>query len=271
VVSQAVTWSQHALRAVVLAAGAALAFAAWGARERRAAAPLVDLTLLRHPAVLGANAAMLAGGAGMYLLLTLITRYAQTPASTGYGFGLSTFVAGLVLVPFSVLGFAGGRLTPRLPDRGPAVTLAAGAGTVCAAFVFFALARGGLAELFAAMAVLGLGVGSFSAARPGVILAVTPQGETSSAMSFNQVVRSAGFSLGSAAGGFILAASTRPGQVFPAGAGYSTAAWAGAGLMAATAGISLTLGRQCGAGRDGALTGGPGQAGAGQAGTGQAG
>jgi hypothetical protein len=36
------------------------------------------------------------------------------------------------------------------------------------------VARGGLAELLAAMAVLGLGVGSFSAAMPGVILAVTP-------------------------------------------------------------------------------------------------
>ena len=122
---------------------------------------------------------------------------------------------------------------------------------MCAAFVFFAPARGGLAELLAAMAVLGLGVGSFSAAMPGVILAVTPQRETSSAMSFNQVVRSAGFSLGSAAGGFILAASTRPGQVFPADAGCSTAAWAGAGLMVATAGISLALGRHSGAGRAG--------------------
>ena len=68
-------------------------------------------------------------------------------------------------------------------------------------------------------------------------------------MSFSQVVRSAGFSLGSAAGGFILAASTGPGQVFPADSGYSTAA--GAGLMVATAGISLTLRRRCGAGRAG--------------------
>ncbi|MEU5988901.1 ATP-binding protein [Spirillospora sp. NPDC047418] len=29
-------------------------------------------------------------------LLTLITRYAQTPHGAGYGFGLTTFIAGLV-------------------------------------------------------------------------------------------------------------------------------------------------------------------------------
>jgi hypothetical protein len=43
---------------------------------------------------------MLVAGVGMYLLLMLITRYAQTPHTAGYGVGLSTFVAGLVLVSF---------------------------------------------------------------------------------------------------------------------------------------------------------------------------
>ena len=62
----------------------------------------------------GANLAMFAGGIGMYLLLTLVTRYVQTPAGTGYGFGFAVFVAGLVLVPFSALGFVGGRLAPAL-------------------------------------------------------------------------------------------------------------------------------------------------------------
>jgi hypothetical protein len=45
-------------------------------------------------------------GSGRGIDLTLITRYAQTPHGAGYGFGLTTFVAGLVLIPFSVLGFA---------------------------------------------------------------------------------------------------------------------------------------------------------------------
>jgi len=112
--------------------------------------------------------------------------------AAGYGFGLSTFVAALVLVPFSVLGFVAGRITPRLQRRiGASRQLAA------------------------------------------VILAVTPEGETSSAMSFNQVVRSVGFSIGSAVGGLVLSSSSTP--AFPANGSYTAAAWIGAGITAITA------------------------------------
>jgi predicted MFS family arabinose efflux permease len=81
---------------------------------------------------------------------------------------------------------------------------------VLAAFALFALARSNITELLIAMAILGFGVGSFSAAMPAVILAVTPEEEMSSAMSFNQVVRSVGFSLGSAVGGLVLSARLSP-------------------------------------------------------------
>jgi predicted MFS family arabinose efflux permease len=205
-------WSRHLGLAAALTAVAVLVLCAWAACERRSAAPLVDVRLVRHRAVAGANAAMLVGGVGMYLLLTLITRYAQTPPGVGYGFGLTTFVAGLVLVPFSLLGFVAGKLTPRVRERiGAPLLLVGSAVVVLAAFALFAVARSNPAELLAAMAILGFGVGSFSAAMPAVILAVTPKSETSSAMSFNQVVRSVGFSLGSAVGGLVLAGGTDAG------------------------------------------------------------
>lgn len=240
--SETSLWSRHLGLAVALAAVAVLVVCAWAARERRSSAPLVDVRLLRHRAVAGANAAMLVGGVGMYLLLTLVTRYAQTPRSAGYGFELSTFAAGLVLVPFSLLGFAAGKLTPRIRERiGAPLLLAAGAIVVLAAFALFAVARSNIAGLLAAMAILGFGVGSFSAAMPAVILAVTPQSEASSAMSFNQVVRSVGFSLGSAVGGLMLAAGTDAGQLFPTDGAYTTAALIGIVTMAVTAIASATL------------------------------
>jgi MFS family permease len=92
--------------------------------------------------------------------------------------------------------------------------------------------------------VLGFGVGSFSAAMPGVILAVTPKSETSSAMSFNYVVRSVGYSLGSAIGGLVLAAGTDTGHIFPNDSAYTTAALAGIAAMAITTMTSLVLARQ---------------------------
>jgi predicted MFS family arabinose efflux permease len=243
VVSQTGLWTEHVWIALALAAVAAILLAVWAAYELRARAPLVDLRLLRHRAVVGANVAMLVGGAGMYLLLTLITRYAQTPRRAGYGFALSTFEAGLVLVPFSAVGFFAGRLTPPLHLRIGAGRLLAGSATVVmAGFVLFAVARSHLVLVLVSMGVLGFGVGSFSAAMPAAILAVTPASETSSAMSFNGLVRSAGFSLGSALGGLVLAANTGAGRVFPANGGYTLAAWVGVAAMTLTALTSLGVG-----------------------------
>jgi predicted MFS family arabinose efflux permease len=238
-------WSRHLDLAVVLAAVAALLLSVWTAYELRKKAPLVDVRLVQHRAVAGANIAMFVGGIGMYLLLTLLTRYAQTPQTAGYGFGLTTFVAGLVLVPFSALGFVAGKLTPGVRERiGAPMLLAGSAVVVLGAFVLFATARSNLAELFVAMGILGFGVGSFSAAMPGVILAVTPRSETSSAMSFNQVVRSVGFSLGSAIGGLVLSADTDTGHLFPTDSAYTTAALVGIAAMAITALTSFVLARQ---------------------------
>lgn len=238
-------WSGHLAVAAGLAGVAVVLLAARAVIELRSATPLVDVRAVRHPTVVRANLAMFVGGIGMYLLLTLITRYAQTPHGAGYGFGLTTFDAGLVLIPFSVLGFVAGKLTPRVRSRtGDPLLLTGSALVVGGGFALFAAARSGLAELLAAMGVLGFGVGGFSAAMPGVILAVTTTSETSSAMSFNYVVRSVGYSLGSALGGLILAAGTGPGQLLPADSDYTTAALVGVGAMAVTTLTCLALVRR---------------------------
>lgn len=238
-------WSHHLVVALVLAGVAVLLLCVWTVFELRGQTPLIDVRAVRNPVVAGANIAMFVGGVGMYLLLTLITRYAQTPHSAGYGFGLTAFVAGLVLVPFSVLGFLAGKLSPWVRERVEAPLLLAGSAVVVGGgFVLFAVARSNLAELFVAMGVLGFGVGSFSAVMPGVILAVTPKSETSSAMSFNYVVRSVGYSMGSAIGGLVLATGTDTGRLFPNDSAYTTAALIGIAAMAITTLTSLALTRQ---------------------------
>jgi predicted MFS family arabinose efflux permease len=236
-------WASHpAVAAVVLAAGVAI-LSGWAVIELRTASPLVDLTALRHPAVAGANLVMGTGGIGMYLLLTPITRYAQTPRGAGYGYGLSTFEAGLVLVPYSALGLLVGRILPRLRRTvSPFRTLAAAGGIVVAAFLLFAAARVALAGSVVAMSILGLGVAAFSAAMPQAILEVVPVTETASAMGLNQVVRAVGFSIGSATGGLILAANTPAGQLLPTSGGYTTAALTGAAITTVSIAIAAATG-----------------------------
>jgi predicted MFS family arabinose efflux permease len=231
VLGEAGLWRDHPPLAVVLVLVALALLGGWVLRERTLPTPLVDLRLLRHRAVAAANAAMLIAGAGMYLLLSCITRYVQTPHAAGYGFGLSAFTAGLFLVPFSILGFIAGRISPRLRKKLSAPALLSFATmVVLAAFVVFATARGTLAGPLTSISLLGFGVGSFSAAIPTVILAVTPAAETASAMGVNQVVRSIGFSIGSTVSALLLAASTPGGAVFPAESGYGGAAWVGVGV-----------------------------------------
>lgn len=240
VISQTDLWRhQPAVAVIVLAVSLAL-LVVWAVVETRVDKPLVDVRLMRQPAIAAANLAMFAAGVAMYLLLSLITRYVQTPTAAGYGFGLDTFQAGMVLVPFSVLGFVAGRLAPSMRRRITARALLAGSATVVlTATVFFALARNHLIEPVLAMGMLGFGVGAFSAAMPAVILAVTPKAETASAMGVNQVVRSVGFSIGSAIGGLILAGYTT--NIFPDEVGYRTAAWIGAATATLALGITALL------------------------------
>jgi hypothetical protein len=113
--------------------------------ELRSTSPLVDVRAVRHPAVAGGNLARFVGGIGMYLLLTLVIRYAQTPH--GSGFGLTTFVVELVLIPFSVIGFVAGKLTPRVRGGSQPPVLAGSAVVVGGGFALFVAVRSDPAEL----------------------------------------------------------------------------------------------------------------------------
>ncbi len=63
-------------------------------------------------------------------------------------------------------------------------------------------------------------------------------------MSFTYVVRSVGYSLGSAIGVLILAAGTGPGHLFPDDSVYTTAALVGISAMVVTTLTSLALARR---------------------------
>lgn len=210
----------------LIVAGASAALGVWIRIERRVPAPLVDLAVLAKSVVLQANGAMLTAGAGMYLLFSLLTRYVQTPDDAGYGFGLSGVLAGAALIPFSLLGFIAGKFTPWLTARaGERWTFVMFAGCVVVAAGTFASAPRSLAAVLVAMGVLGFGVGGASAIMPRLVLDGVPRAETSSVLSINQIVRTVGFSIGSALAGLLLAIATPDGAVLPREYGYPGAAF----------------------------------------------
>ncbi|GAC66545.1 MFS transporter [Gordonia soli] len=234
---------QPAWVAGALLVGAAIILAVWAFVELRTTTPLVDLRLLAHGPVLRANLAMLVAGVGLYLLFSIVTRYVQTPADAGYGFALPGVAAGAALIPFSLFGFAAGTLLPRFVARvGARGTYASAIVIAVLAAVLFAVGSESLVVVLVAIAVLGFAVGGVSAVMPQLVLVGASDTETASVLSINQIVRSVGFSAGSATAGFLLAAATPSGTVLPSPSGYTaTALWAIPPLVASA--LVIVIGR----------------------------
>jgi MFS family permease len=119
--------------------------------------------------------------------------------------------------------------------------LVCGSLVIAAAGAFFALLHGALWEAFVAMGVIGVGFGYTFAAIPGMIARAVPSGETGSAMGLYQVIRSVGFSLGSALAASILAGATVGSDL--AERGYVTALWVGTAACVISAAASWLLSR----------------------------
>lgn len=241
-VGQGAAWGWLSPAVLGCFAVAVLVLAAWVRLQLRLASPLVDLRQLRHRAVLGADFAALLLGTALYMFLTVVTEFVQTPSQVGFGFDASTLVAGLCLVPFSVFSLAASRVVGPLARRvGTPAVLAGGSLAIAVAGAFFALVHSALWEAFVAMGVLGVGFGFTFAAIPGLIARSVPAREVGSAMGFYQVVRSIGFSVGSALVASVLAAHEVAGAAFPTVDGYTLALWIGVGVCAVAAVVAVVL------------------------------
>jgi MFS family permease len=242
VLSEGDTWGWTSPRLLGLAAGCALAAVGWIAWSLRTPAPLVDLRLARGRTAATAHLASLLVGLANYLLLASVTVFAQTPTDSGYGFGATVVVAGLVLVPFSVASVGASRAARALTDRaGAHVSLPVGALVLALALGLYALVPGNLWALGGVMALAGLGVGAVFAVLPGLVVSAVPPRETGSAMSLNQVLRYVGFSTGSAVVAAVLAAATPAGARYPSAGGYTTLALAGCAVSVLTALVTWLL------------------------------
>jgi predicted MFS family arabinose efflux permease len=232
-------WGSAAL--ISVAVGSVVVGAAWVWWELRAPAPLVDVRLLRHPSVLAADVMVVLVGVGIYPLLSLVVRYVQTPAGSGYGFGYPAAIAGLMLVPYSLASFAASRvIRPLLRRASLEALIFGGSGILVVSMVVFLLGRSNLILLIVSMALAGFGIGAIFAIQPAQLHVGVPAEETGSANSFYQVLRYVGYSLGSALSATLLVATIPAGGSLPTEAGYSAAAWLGIGaLVVGTAAASL--------------------------------
>ncbi|MDQ7807192.1 MFS transporter [Amycolatopsis sp. A133] len=212
---------------VLLAAGAAL-LVVFGCQQRRAAAPLVEPSLFAHR---GFPAAL----AGSLLFFAVMTGLMQVvPMQLQLGLGADVRTAGLTLVPLSAglavsSYFAGARLVPKFGSR----VLFAGLALLVAGIA--ALYAGGIHAYawptLGALALCGLGMGTFTVPFFTAALHRVRPHETGSAAGLLNAVQQLGGTLGVALlGGLCL------------GTGSATAALGlGAGLAVAAAVAVLPL------------------------------
>jgi predicted MFS family arabinose efflux permease len=227
--SEGAAWGWRSGPVLALAAAGLAALGLWIRHSLRVEQPLVAVRLLADRRVLLADATAVLVGAAMYLLMSLVSRTVQAPASTGYGLGHSTLTAGLAMLPLTVGSIAANKLAPALGRRlGPTAVLSAGAAITAAALLLWGVNRGQLWAAFAALGLGGAGMGFTFAAMPGLLLSAVPSGETGSANGFNQALRQLGGAIGSALSTALVPAG--PSAVRDAGSGIDRALSVGIAL-----------------------------------------
>jgi MFS family permease len=200
------------------------AFAGFTVVERRAADPLVDLTLLRERPVVVAHVVAMLFGLGIYGAFSLVPQLVQTPSTAGYGFGSSATGSGLFLLPLAVAmlvaGPVGGRLGVRWGFR-TALVLAC-----CIAAGGFGVLAVGLDAPWAiatGAGVLGVGAGFAFSSIVNLVVESVDASDTGQATGVNTIVRTVGGAVGAQLATTILTASLVPGLGLPARSGYVTA------------------------------------------------
>ncbi|GAA4541595.1 MFS transporter [Pseudonocardia xishanensis] len=230
---------------------AAVLLPAWAVWELRSAHPLVDLRISRRRQVLLTNSASLVFGFGMLTSSLVFPQLVQLPAASGYGFGRSILVAGLVQAPGGLAMMAMSPVSARLTGRfGARVTLMAGAATVALGYAFGATLHSEIWHVLVAVLVVTSGIGLAYGAIPSLIMAAVPLGQTAAANSFNNLSRAIGTSTASAAVGVILAqlTMTTGGHTYPAESAFTIALALGALGAAGALAIAFFLPRHRAAG-----------------------
>ena len=220
-ISEAPTWGWGSTSVIgLLIVGVVLALL-WVWVEARSAHPLIDMRMMRIPAVWTTNLVALLLGVGMYAVFAFLPEFLQTPRSAGYGFGVSITVSGLILLPASVFMFAFGMLSGPLSKRfGSKTVLVTGLLVGIVTFALLTFAHAAEWEILLAMVVEGVGFGlAFSSMSALVVVAVPPE-QTGVASGMNANNRTIGGSIGAAVMSSIVTSGVRAGGT-PRESGYT--------------------------------------------------
>ncbi len=196
-IAQTSVWGWGGSRTVALFAVGLATCVGWVVVEVRSETPLVDMAMMRIRGVWTTNLAAFLLGAGMYSSFIVFPQFAQLPKSTGFGFGASTVVSSLYLLPaaltMGLLGAAAGRVARRFGSKS---ALVVGSGISAVSFGYAALAHHHPYQMLITATLLGIGIGLAFAALGNLIVQAVPSTQTGVASGMNTVMRTLGGALG---------------------------------------------------------------------------
>jgi MFS family permease len=235
-------WGWTSAPFLLLIAASVVLLAAWIITELRVAEPMVDMRMMSRRPVVLTNATALIAGFAMFGSFVLVPQFVSTPSSSGYGFGASPTVAGLYLVPASIMmlfaGPAAGLLGRRFGSKWP---LSLGMALVAVAALGLAALHDEPAQVIAAMVLLGAGVAASFAAMAALITESVLPTETGIATGMNTVMRTVGGVIGGQIGAALLTSYTAAGTGLPSEHAYSLAFALSAGAAAVASGVAIFI------------------------------
>ncbi|MBL7500592.1 MFS transporter [Frankia sp. CNm7] len=243
--SKGSTWGWASGGTIGLFAAAVVLFGVWVLVESRSAVPLIDLQVMRIPAVWWTNIAALLLGIGMYASFIVVPPLMQTPTSVGYGLGASVTLSGLYMLPGTAAMLVVGVLIGRITDRfGAKLPLVVGSVIAAAACALLVAVHNEPWSFIVMSAVQGIGIGLAFSSMANLIIQSVPVEATGAATGMNANIRTIGGSIGSGIIASVLAAGTLP-SGYPKESGYviGMVVLGAATLVAALAGALVPTAR----------------------------
>lgn len=204
-------------------------------RQKRAAAPMLDMSLFGRGTFSGAILVNLLSVVGLVGFLYFVAQHLQLVV------GLSPMTAGFALVPGLALMIASGLAVVPIAKRfAPRVVVPVALAFSVVAYVMVALSTADLVQLIVAFALLGIGIGAAETVSNELILSSAPSAKAGAASAVSETAYEVGAVLGTAVLGGILAAFYRTQLVLPDGLSAAAAAASRETLAGAIA-VSNTL------------------------------
>jgi EmrB/QacA subfamily drug resistance transporter len=254
-VSEGPTWGWGSPKVLALFAGAVICLPLWIWTELRSSQPLIDMRMMRAPAVWTTNLVALLFGVGMYAIMTFLPQLVQTPkAVAGYGLSASITQSGIYLLPMTIGMFLFGIAAAPLAQRiGLKAVLVLGCVVSIPSFVALALGHSASWQIYLASALLGIGIGLAFSSMSAIVVQSVPPAQVGVASGMNANIRTIGGAIGSSVAASVLASGVSTAHPIPKDAGYTHVFWllAAAALLSALSALLIPTARRHAAGSDG--------------------